>query len=66
MYSFLVSHLLFLPQSHFDAVHRHHDADFLLFDVLGLEFILEKHTKSSESEKQHDTNGISLFSLLSE
>lgn len=34
------SYLLFLPQYHLNAIHRHHNADLLLFDVLGLEFIL--------------------------
>lgn len=38
----VVSYLLFLPQHHLDSVHRHHNADLLLLDVLGLEFILRK------------------------
>lgn len=47
---FVSAYLLFLPQHHLDPVHRHHDADLLLLDVLGLEFILRKQTKRSTSE----------------
>lgn len=39
------THLLFLPQHHLDPIHRHHNADLLLLDVLGLEFILGKTDK---------------------
>lgn len=41
----LVTYLLFLPQNHLHSVHRHHNADFLLLDALGLEFILKEKDK---------------------
>lgn len=39
---FSLTYLLFFPEDNFDTVHRHYNADLLLLDVLGLEFVLRK------------------------
>lgn len=41
----LMTYFLFLPQHHLDAIHRHNNADLLLLDVLGFEFILRNRQK---------------------
>lgn len=47
-----VLYLLLLPQGHLDAIHGHHDADLLLFDVLCLELILEAESNDEVRAQQ--------------